>query len=154
MIALTFTGYWPSLEDINRRQHETPTQELKLRPRDNARTGAYRPCHCQPAADCGEAERVMFKWIVHVEIVTDELDRVHQMARECALAAVGAGSLPSPSARMAPIWGLDIPPRSPSHRSAHWRVADQQPSAPLTLPTPSRIAPCSSTASSTSSTRS
>jgi hypothetical protein len=56
MIALAFTGYWPSLEDINRRQHETPTKELKLRPKDNARTGAYRPCHCQPAAECGEAE--------------------------------------------------------------------------------------------------
>jgi hypothetical protein len=56
MIVLVFIGYWPSLEDINRWQHETPTQELKLRPKDNARTGAYRPCHCQPAAECGEAE--------------------------------------------------------------------------------------------------
>jgi hypothetical protein len=36
-------------------------------------------------------ERVMFKRIVHVEIVTDELDRVYQMIRRCALAAVGAG---------------------------------------------------------------
>src|SRR5271169_6690529 len=36
-------------------------------------------------------ERVMFKRIDHVEIVTDELDRVHQMTRRCALAVVGAG---------------------------------------------------------------
>jgi hypothetical protein len=33
----------------------------------------------------------MFKQIVHVEIVTDELDRVYQMMRRCALAADGAG---------------------------------------------------------------
>ena len=33
----------------------------------------------------------MFKRIDHVEIVTDELDRVHQMTRRCALAVVGAG---------------------------------------------------------------
>jgi hypothetical protein len=56
MIVLVFIGYWPNLEDINRWQHETPTQELKLRSKDNARTDGYRPCHCQPAAECGEAE--------------------------------------------------------------------------------------------------
>jgi hypothetical protein len=33
----------------------------------------------------------MFKRIDHVEIVTDELDRVHKMTRRCALAVVGAG---------------------------------------------------------------
>jgi len=33
MIVLVFIGYWPSLEDINRWQHETPIWERALEPK-------------------------------------------------------------------------------------------------------------------------
>lgn len=94
MIALAFTGYWPSLEDINRRQHETPTQELKLRPKTMPEPAPTAPVIANPRPNVKRRkikQRVMFKRINHVEIVTDQPDRVYQMTRRCALAAVGAG---------------------------------------------------------------
>ena len=157
MIALAFTGYWPSLEDINRRQHETPTQELKLRPKTMPEPAPTAPVIANPRPNVKRRkikQRVMFKRINHVEIVTDQPDRVYQMTRRCALAAVGAGFVAISISTYGADLGLDIPPRSPSHRSTRRRVADQQPSARLTLPMPSRIAPCSAPRSSSSSTRS
>jgi hypothetical protein len=78
---------------------------------------------------------------------------VHQMTRRCALAAVGAGFV----AISISTYGADLGTRYstalavPSQRAP--AGGDQHPSTRLTLPAPSRIAPCSAPGSSTSSTR-